>query len=101
FSIGHRVVSVDISRMAIAREPNFFIVGAARAGTTSLWHWLRQHPDVYLPRDKEPHFFCESNRPPWATASLEEYLKLVAGARREAAVGEASTGYLGSLEAPQ
>jgi hypothetical protein len=86
--------------MAAIRDPNFFIVGAARAGTTSLWHWLRQHPDVFMPRDKEPHFFCESNRPQWAATTLDDYRKLFARARRETAIGEASTGYLGSLEAP-
>jgi hypothetical protein len=85
--------------MAFEREPNFFIVGAARAGTTSLWHWLRQHPDVYMPREKEPHFFCQANRPPWAAATEDAYLKLFAGARRETAIGEASTGYLGTPDA--
>jgi hypothetical protein len=75
-------------------EPNFFIVGAARAGTTSLWHCLRQHPGVFMPKEKEPHYFCD-NRPPWATDTLESYLRLFAGVGAERAIGEASTGYLG------
>ena len=37
--------------------PNFLIIGAAKAGTTSLYDWLRQHPDVFMPRLKEPRFF--------------------------------------------
>ncbi len=37
--------------------PNFFIIGAAKAGTTSLYMYLRQHPDIYFPTLKEPHFF--------------------------------------------
>lgn len=39
------------------REPNFFIVGAAKSGTTSLVHYLSQHPDVYFSLWKEPHYF--------------------------------------------
>lgn len=37
--------------------PNFYILGAAKAGTTSLYHALRKHPQVYLSPVKEPHFF--------------------------------------------
>jgi hypothetical protein len=87
--------------MGLRREPNFFIVGAARAGTTSLWQWLRQHPDVFMPRDKEPHYFCDQNRPPWAISDIDSYLHLFAAARSETAVGEASTGYLSSPHSAQ
>lgn len=38
--------------------PDFFVVGAAKAGTTALYHWLRDHPDVFLPTVKEPSFFA-------------------------------------------
>ena len=31
-----------------SRWPNLFVAGVGRAGTTSLWHYLRQHPDVLL-----------------------------------------------------
>jgi hypothetical protein len=43
-----------------ARElmPNFFLVGAMKAGTTSLANLLARHPDVYLPPIKEPNFFA-------------------------------------------
>src|ERR687897_978751 len=37
--------------------PNFFIVGAQKAGTTSLYYYLKQHPQVYMSPRKEPHFF--------------------------------------------
>ena len=88
------------SARSTSREPNFFIVGAARAGTTSLWYRLRQHPDIFMPREqKEPHFFCESS-PPWAIKKFEDYLALFAEARHESAIGEASTGYLNSPETP-
>jgi hypothetical protein len=38
--------------------PNFFIVGAARSGTTSLEQYLIQHPEIYLTPRKEMHFFA-------------------------------------------
>jgi hypothetical protein len=37
--------------------PNFFIIGAQKAGTTSLYHYLAQHPQVYMSPVKEPCFF--------------------------------------------
>ena len=36
--------------------PNFLIVGAPRCGTTSTYHYLLQHPDVFLSTIKEPSF---------------------------------------------
>lgn len=36
--------------------PNFLIAGAAKCGTTSLYHYLRQHPDVFMSEPKEPKF---------------------------------------------
>ncbi|MEV8467682.1 sulfotransferase [Fluviibacterium sp. DFM31] len=42
----------------MARMPDFLIIGAARAGTTALYEYLRQAPDVFMPDGKEPNFFC-------------------------------------------
>ena len=39
------------------RMPNLFVVGAAKAGTTALYDYLAQHPQVFLSRVKEPMFF--------------------------------------------
>lgn len=41
---------------------NFYIVGAAKSGTTSLYHHLDRHPDVYMSPIKEPHYFCKDIR---------------------------------------
>lgn len=38
--------------------PNFFIVGAPRCASTFIYIYLRQHPDVFMPDNKEPKFFC-------------------------------------------
>src|ERR1700677_205240 len=43
--------------------PNFFIVGAPKAGTTSLYHYLDQHPQIYMSPMKETFYFAEEMRP--------------------------------------
>ena len=43
--------------------PNFFIVGAPKSGTTSLYHYLDQHPQIYMSPIKEPCFFASEIRP--------------------------------------
>jgi hypothetical protein len=39
-------------------SPQFFVVGAPKAGTTAVYHWLRSHPGVFLPSVKEPSYFA-------------------------------------------
>lgn len=46
----------------MSRLPNFFIVGAPKAGTTSLHHYLDQYPQVYMSAIKEPNFFAAEIR---------------------------------------
>jgi len=41
----------------MSRLPSFFVVGAQKAGTTSLHNWLVQQPDICLPKLKETQFF--------------------------------------------
>lgn len=38
-------------------KTNFFLIGTPKSGTTSLYHYLEQHPEVFVPKIKEPHFF--------------------------------------------
>lgn len=44
------------------KEPNFFVIGAAKCGTTTLYDFLEQHADVFMAPIKEPHFFCSDIR---------------------------------------
>jgi hypothetical protein len=46
----------------MTRLPNFFIVGAGKAGTTSLYSYLRQHPRIYMSPVKEPAYFASEIR---------------------------------------
>jgi hypothetical protein len=50
------------NRMAAETLPNFFIAGAPKAGTTSLYHNLRQHPEIYMSPVKEPAHFASEVR---------------------------------------
>jgi hypothetical protein len=47
---------------ATVRTPNFFVAGAPKAGTTSLYHYLDQHPQIYLSPIKEPNYFAGEMR---------------------------------------
>jgi hypothetical protein len=86
--------------------PNFFIVGAPKAGTTSLYAYLAQHPQVFMPAVKEPQFFAQI-RPTAEFEHLVEaigdrrrYLRLYRNARGYGAIGDASPSYLWHPEVP-
>jgi sulfotransferase family protein len=70
--------------------PNFLIIGSMKSGTTSLWTYMRHHPDVFFPVEKEPSFFVPSLN--WERG-IEWYESLYEGSEARAARGEASTNY--------
>lgn len=76
----------------------FIIAGAAKSGTTSLFEYLCQHPEIYGCPIKEPCYF--SSGPPEHVKSDEEYLKLFKGCLKEKWCCEASSFYLFDPEAP-
>lgn len=80
-------------------RPNFFIVGAPRCGTTAMYEYLRQHPDVFMPYRKEPVYFgtdLSKRRPYLDEAGYLELFGAGAGRRR---IGEATVWYLYSTSA--
>ncbi len=92
--------------------PDFLIIGAARAGTTALHAYLRQHPQIFMPELKEPNFFAYEGRDlrcqgPGADyinnslTHLEDYAALFAPAPAGAVKGEASPLYLYERDAPE
>lgn len=84
-------VRKQVGRIKVERkEPNFFIVGACRSGTTSLANYLGQHPGVYISPVKEPGYFLAN----YALDDYDEYISLFKKAGSAQAIGEASTGYL-------
>jgi GrpB-like predicted nucleotidyltransferase (UPF0157 family) len=83
------------------RKPNFFIVGAPRCGTASLYSYLKQHPEVWTSVVKEPHFFgSDLTVQPHTVREEDLYLELFAGAGDRPRLGEASVWYLSSERAP-
>lgn len=83
------------------RRPNFFLVGAPRCGTTSMYAYLKQHPEIWVSVDKEPHFFGSDLTPqPGTIREKDLYLSLFAGAGERPCVGEGSVWYLSSRRAP-
>lgn len=44
--------------MSAAMMPNFFVIGAAKCGTTSIHNYLSQHPQIFMSAIKEPNFFA-------------------------------------------
>ena len=82
-------------------RPNFFVVGAPKCGTTSVYEYLSQHPDVFMSENKEPEFFAPNLqwRSDCRVVNEEEYLALFARAGSAKRIGEASTWYLYSTEA--
>jgi len=83
------------------KNPNLFIVGAPKSGTTFLYHYLKQHPDIYFPNFKEPHFFGSDliRRNGAYNLSLDEYQDLFKTDKQ--IIGEASTFYIFSKDAPE
>lgn len=72
------------------RLPDFIIIGAAKAGTTSLVAYLKRHRDLYLSSPKEPEFFARKHR---HRLGLAWYKALFSKARPGQLCGEASTVY--------
>lgn len=89
-------------------KPNFFVVGAPKCGTTSLYYYLKQHPQVYLPKKKkEIHYF---SYPEVANTyygghdyptSLEQYLSYYkdVNLKTHISCGDISPSYLYNLKA--
>lgn len=90
--------------------PNLFIVGAPKCGTTSLYEYLRRHPQIFFPWDdddysrvKEPNFFCPELeiREKDAISDPARYLGLYRASGAATLRGDASTNYLFSTEAAE
>ncbi|MGP1383516.1 MAG: sulfotransferase domain-containing protein [Thainema sp.] len=91
--------------------PNFLIIGTAKGGTTSLYYYLNQHPQIFMSPVKEPRFFalegedlnfCSPDElfTENSVVTFSEYCNLFSGVTNELAIGEASPLYLYSHKAP-
>jgi hypothetical protein len=87
--------------------PNFIIVGAPKAGTTSLYHYLSEHPQVFMSDPKEVNFFSAKEilaQSLYYKASIihdeGDYQSLFKDADGKKAIGEGSVSYLFYPETP-
>lgn len=84
----------------MADQPNFFIVGAPKCGTTALYEYLRPHPNIFMPEVKEPHFFARDLGTYPRIKTPQAYADIFAGrTAQHLQVGEASVYYLRSTVA--
>jgi len=81
--------------------PNFIIVGAPKAGTTSLYHYLSEHPEVFMSEPKEVNFFSREEieaqglyYADFKAKDMDAYQRLFDGVKNQHAVGEGSVSYL-------
>lgn len=78
-------------------KPNFLLVGAGKSATRSLYNYMIQHPDVFMPKLKEPQFFVATevkDRIQKWVEDYDQYTKLFDGSSGKKAIGEASVMYL-------
>jgi len=94
----------------VEKKPNFIVIGAMKAATTSLYTYLKQHPEIFMTKVKEPMFFNnfqqENNYKILGltrkkSTTLEEYLTMFKDVKNEKATGEASPAYIYNQKAPQ
>jgi len=84
--------------------PNFFIVGAPRAGTTTLYDILKRTDGIFMSTIKEPHYFSKSDPSlmyPPPIRDKKKYLALFKNVKNEQVIGEASTSYLWDPSSPK
>ena len=74
--------------------PDFFIVGAPKCGTSAINHYLGQHPQIFMPKIKEPHYFSSDLIPPNYIRDEQLYLSLFRDVKDEMRIGEVSNTYL-------
>jgi hypothetical protein len=77
--------------------PDFFIVGAPKCATTALYGYLKEHPDIFMPEKKEPHYYAPELSDFFVYYRDEDdYMSLFEPAEAEQKCGEASVMYLRS-----
>ena len=93
----------------VEKKPNFIIIGAMKAATTSIYTYLKQHPDIFMTKVKEPMFFNNFNQntdfkvlgnKSKKVNSLLDYFSMFGSVKNESAIGEASPVYIYNEKAP-
>lgn len=82
-------------------KPSFFIVGAPKCGTTALCKYLNRHPEIFIPKEKELHFFDKDMKTKSLASDISTYHNLFLAAQETQICGEGSPTYLYSEVAAQ
>lgn len=82
-------------------RPNFFIVGAAKAGTSTLHDCFGRHPQIFMSALKEPNYFAEDLDLPYRVSDADEYCAMFEAGRDRPVRGESSASYLLSERAAE
>ena len=53
--------------------PDFFLLGAPKCGTSAPYEYFREHPPIFMPRLKEPHYFSTDIREYGSVQTEEDY----------------------------
>jgi hypothetical protein len=95
--------------------PDFLVIGAGKSGTTSLDKYLNQHPQIFVPKVKEPNFFGYERTTledlgnneddikhfKRSVTTLDQYLDIFKEARADQIKGETSNTYMYHKDAPE
>ena len=79
--------------------PDLFIVGAPKCGTTAMYIYLKEHPEIFMSEEKELHYFGSDLKSHWFQRDLNKYLSHFSACNGGKRVGEASVWYLYSKKA--
>jgi hypothetical protein len=86
-------------------QPSFVVIGAAKAGTTALYWYLAEHPEVFMSPVKEPNWFAygygDEALHRFPVRSQQQYARLFADTGAAKAVGDSSPMYLECTETAQ
>ena len=80
-----------MNKIQETRTPNLFFIGVQKAGTTLWYEYLKKHPDIFLPENKEPQFFTKDEL---FKQGVDKYREFYSNAKDESYVGDFSPEYI-------
>lgn len=89
-------IRISFNKNLLVLKPNFLIAGACRSSTTTLYSYLKQHPEIFCSEWKEPNFFSLNYN-----LGQRWYLRNFISRKKYKAVGEATVLYFIWRKAPE
>jgi len=95
---GDYAASNKLPGQALKQEPDFLILGAMKAGTTALFNYLGQHPQIVMPSVKELHYYDQRRYTGW---NVHDYICRFPRRNQDVLSGESTPFYLRHPHAPK